>query len=74
MKKFAVLKKVGTFGAEVEREFDDIDDALSFEVLMAKTEDNERVSYTTVANVSFWGSDHFKSPTPTLAGQLMAGK
>lgn len=71
MKKFAVLKKIGSFPATVEREFDDIDDALNFEVLMNKTEDNKHISYTTVADIAFWGSDHFK---PTLVGQLMAEK
>ena len=34
MKKYAVLKKIGMFGATVEREFDNIDDAHMFKNLL----------------------------------------
>lgn len=38
MKKYAVLKKIGTFGARVERDFDNIDDARMFKNLLVTSE------------------------------------
>lgn len=38
MKKYAVMKKIGTFNASVEREFDNIDDARMFKNLLVTSE------------------------------------
>lgn len=38
MKKFAVLKKIGSFNATVEREFNNIDDARMFKNLLTTSE------------------------------------
>lgn len=41
MKRFAVLKKIGTFSATVAREFDNIDDARMFKNLLAASESGQ---------------------------------
>lgn len=45
MKKYAVLKKIGMFGATVEREFDNIDDAHMFKNLLVVSEEKDRNQY-----------------------------
>lgn len=55
MKKFAVLQKIGVFNATVVREFDNKEDAESFRTLMQRSEENERIEYFTIENLS--GSD-----------------
>lgn len=45
MKKFAVLKKIGTFSAQVEREFDNIDDARMFRNLLNVSKTSEHIEY-----------------------------
>ena len=51
MKKFAVLKKVGSFGAMVEREFDSYVDAAAFASLLVSSEDSKSVRYYIVSNI-----------------------
>lgn len=41
MKKYAVMKKIGTFSATVVREFDTIDDARMFKNLLVASEAGE---------------------------------
>lgn len=43
MKKYQVLKKIGTWDATVEREFDEEDDARLFMALLQKGETNKSV-------------------------------
>ena len=38
MKKYAVMKKIGTFSATVDREFDNIDDARMYRNLCVASE------------------------------------
>lgn len=53
MKKFAVLQKIGNFNATVVREFDNSEDAESFRALLCRSEENERITYATVENLSY---------------------
>lgn len=53
MKKFAVLQKIGAFSATVVREFDNREDAEQFRVLLYRSEENERITYATVENLSY---------------------
>lgn len=53
MKKFAVLRKIGAFNAEVVREFDEYNDAEQFRILMTRSEDNDRIEYFTIQNLSY---------------------
>lgn len=53
MKKFAVLKKIGIFNAEVVREFDECSDAEEFRALMQRSEENPRIEYFTIENLSY---------------------
>ena len=62
MKKFAVLRKIGIFNATVVREFDNKEDAESFRTLMCRTEENERIEYFTIENLSY------QDPNCSLAG------
>lgn len=45
MKRYVVLSKIGFFNATAVREFDDVYDAMEYQALMQKSEDNERVTY-----------------------------
>jgi len=45
MKKYAVLHKIGSFNAECEREFDNIDDARAFRNLLNISKDYEHTHY-----------------------------
>jgi len=45
MKKYAVLKKIGTFSATVEREFNNIDDARMFKNLLVVSEEKGNNQY-----------------------------
>lgn len=47
MKKYVVLSKIGFFNATVIREFDNENDAMEYQALMQKSEDNERITYFT---------------------------
>lgn len=48
MKKFVVLKKIGTFSAQAEREFDNIDDARMFRNLLNVSKTSEYIEYYVV--------------------------
>ena len=48
MKKYMVLKKVGTFSADEVRQFDNLDDARMFRNLLSSSEENERIQYNIV--------------------------
>lgn len=45
MKKYIVLKKIGIFGADEVRQFDNLDDARAFRNLLATSEEHERTTY-----------------------------
>lgn len=45
MKQYAVLKKIGAFSADVVREFDDKESAITFASLLIKSETNKSTRY-----------------------------
>ena len=45
MKDYAVLKKIGDYNAEAIREFDTLDKATAFAVLMAESEEKKYIKY-----------------------------
>lgn len=45
MKKYIVLKKIGIFGAEEVRQFDNLDDARAFRNLLSTSEEHKRTTY-----------------------------
>lgn len=51
MKEFAVMKKIGIFGADVVRDFDSYADAYAFAILMKKSETNPRIRYFVASNI-----------------------
>lgn len=64
MKKFAVLRKIGIFNAEVVREFDNREDAESFRALLCRSEENERITYATFENLSYIDPNAACAPCP----------
>lgn len=53
MKKFAVLKKIGDYNADVVREFDECSDAEQFRALLTRSETKEYIKYYVAENLSF---------------------
>ena len=45
MKKYMILKKIGTFSADEVRQFDNLDDARMFRNLLNTSEEYERTQY-----------------------------
>ena len=45
MKKYAVLKKIGSFSASVDREFDNIDDARMYKNLCVVSEESVNIKW-----------------------------
>jgi len=45
MKKYAVLRKIGIFNADVVREFDELKTAVAFASLLTASEEHERTVY-----------------------------
>ena len=48
MKKYMVIKKIGSFNADEVRQFDNLDDARQFRNLLALSEEYERCNYYVV--------------------------
>lgn len=45
MKKYAVLRKIGSFNASVEREFDDFETAVAFAAILTASEEHNHTTY-----------------------------
>lgn len=45
MKKYAVLQKIGSFNATVEREFDELKTAVAFAAILTASEEHARTTY-----------------------------
>lgn len=48
MKKYMVIKKIGSFSADEVRQFDNLDDARQFKYLMTVSEGYDRCNYYVV--------------------------
>ena len=48
MKQFAVLKKIGSFGATVVREFDNVESASQFATLLKESEETDYTTFHVV--------------------------
>lgn len=48
MKKYMVIKKIGSFNADEVRQFDNLDDARQFKNLLASSEDYKKCNYYVV--------------------------